>query len=106
MGGYVGQTTHSLETRPDQHRSAHLLLQPDRSALAEHTITQSHVIDWEAVKVVHQETGWRQRNGFYSLQNMGVARRCGYFLELSIIYVYRPVPGSHQCCRDLSLNIL
>ena len=38
---YVGQTKNSLDTRLSQHRAACRLLQPEKSALAEHSITRS-----------------------------------------------------------------
>ena len=58
---YIGQTTNSLHTRLQQHRAACRLLQPNKSALAEHSIEQSHAIDWANARVVTRQTAWRQR---------------------------------------------
>ena len=32
-----------------------------KSALAEHAATSNHIIDWDNVKVIEQETDWRLR---------------------------------------------
>ena len=58
---YVGQTKNSLRTRVQQHRAACRLLQPEKSALAEHAITSNHAIKWTDAKVISRQTGWRQR---------------------------------------------
>lgn len=58
---YIGQTKNSLTTRVNQHRAALRLLQPEKSALAEHAITSDHQIDWGNPKVLARETRWRHR---------------------------------------------
>ncbi len=58
---YIGQTTNSLATRLKQHRAACQHLQVEKSALAEHAVTNDHAIDWANAKVVHRETRWRHR---------------------------------------------
>lgn len=58
---YIGQTTNSLATRLKQHRAACQHLQVEKSALAEHAVTNDHAIDWANAKVIHRETRWRQR---------------------------------------------
>ena len=58
---YVGQTGNSLDTRLRQHRAASRLLQPERSALAQHSIEECHAIDWAGAKVIAKETRWRHR---------------------------------------------
>ena len=58
---YVGQTGNSLHTRLKQHQAACRLLQPEKSALAQHAIDEGHRIDWSKAKVVERATNWRQR---------------------------------------------
>ena len=85
---YIGQTKNSLQTRLQQHRSAWRLCQPEKSALAEHAITQSHAIDWDTAKVIHRETSWHQRifaEAFHACTNNDVMNRC----DLSLPSVYK-----------------
>ena len=58
---YIGQSKDCLHTRLEQHRSACRLLQPEKSALAEHSIKEGHNIDWKNAKVITRQTKWRQR---------------------------------------------
>ena len=58
---YVGQTGNSLHTRLQQHRAACRLLQPEKSALAQHSIDHAHRVDWSKAEVVERATNWRQR---------------------------------------------
>ena len=58
---YVGQTANSLATRVEQHRAACRLLHPQKSAVAEHSITEAHRIDFNNARILCKETRWRHR---------------------------------------------
>jgi len=58
---YIGQTGNSLATRVKQHKAACVHFQPQKSALAEHSLTASHQINWSGACVLSRETRWRQR---------------------------------------------
>ena len=58
---YVGQTKNSLKTRIAQHQAACRLLQPQKSALAEHSIDRSHRINWAGARILSKEVRWRHR---------------------------------------------
>jgi len=58
---YIGQTGNSLATRVKQHKAACKNQQPEKSALAEHSLTLSHQIYWTGARVLARETRWRQR---------------------------------------------
>ena len=76
---YVGQTTNSLKTRISQHKAAVRLLQTDKSALAEHSLSADHRIDWQNAGVLAQERSLRKRlflESFYSHKRSPVLNRC------------------------------
>jgi hypothetical protein len=80
---YIGQTGNSLQTRVKQHQAACRLWQPNKSALAEHSLGESHAIDWSAAKVVHRETKWRQRTlaeAAHTMKTIHPLNRCDLFL--------------------------
>ena len=58
---YIGQTKNSLATRLGQHRAALRLMQPEKSALAEHSIVTGHKINWADPRIVERESRWHQR---------------------------------------------
>lgn len=58
---YIGQTGNSFITRLGQHRSALRLSYPQKSAVAEHAIEESHNIDWESAKVIDKEDFYFKR---------------------------------------------
>jgi hypothetical protein len=58
---YVGQTGNSLATRLQQHRAACRNHQPEKSALAEHSLNVSHRVHWSGARVLAREANWRQR---------------------------------------------
>ena len=58
---YVGQTKNSLHTRVNQHRAACRLGQPEKSALAEHSWNENHVINWDGAHVLKTEDNYTQR---------------------------------------------
>ena len=80
---YVGQTKNSLRTRLGQHRTALSHMQPEKSALAEHALTEHHSIDWGKATVLSQETNWRKRlflESFHSQRKAPVLNRCDLFI--------------------------
>ena len=58
---YIGQTGNSFNTRLGQHRSALRLCYPQKSAVAEHAIEESHDIDWKSAKVIEKEEFYFKR---------------------------------------------
>ena len=58
---YVEETGSRFHTRLQQHRAACCLLQPEKSALAEHSIHHAHRVDWSKAEVVERATNWRER---------------------------------------------
>ena len=58
---YIGQTKNSLATRVGQHRAALRLMQPDKSAVAEHSILTGHKINWDQTKIEEKKDRWQQR---------------------------------------------
>ena len=58
---YIGQSGNSLQTRIGQHRAALRLLHPEKSALAEHSLSEDHRINWEDVDVLEHEPNYHKR---------------------------------------------
>lgn len=58
---YVGQTGNALSTRIQQHRAAFRLYQPDKSAIAQHSITEGHRIDWDNPTTLAQQSRYKER---------------------------------------------
>ena len=58
---YVGQTKNSLVTRLNQHRAACRLMQPEKSALAEHSVKNTHAIDWVSARVLVTKRNYQER---------------------------------------------
>ena len=87
---YVGQTKNSLKTRVSQHRAASRLLQPEKSAIAEHSIDSDHRIDWENPVILTRQAEWRKRlflEAWWTERHRDVAvNRCE-----AIPSVYRPL---------------
>ena len=80
---YVGQTKNSLQTRLSQHKAALRHLQTDKSALAEHCVTEDHQIDWSNARVLAQESDWNKRlflEAFFSQKMTPVLNRCEMFI--------------------------
>ena len=72
---YIGQTGNSLETRIQQHRAACCHQQPEKSALAEHSLTTLHQVDWSHARVLARQTNWRQRLFLESLHTKRMSGR-------------------------------
>ena len=49
---YVGETGRTIETRLKEHRRHFRLAQPEKSAVAEHSINEDHAIRWEDTKIL------------------------------------------------------
>ena len=77
---YIEQTGNSLVTRLQQHRAARKNLQPQKSALAEHSLNEAHRIDWPHARVLERESNWRKRlflEAFHTRRKSGVTlNRC------------------------------
>ena len=86
---YVGQTKNSLGTRVNQHRAALRLLQPEKSALAEHAIMCHHQIDWSNPKVLSRETRWRHRLFLETWHTLQMEDRSLNRCEGNLASVYR-----------------
>ena len=52
---YIGETARKLNTRPSEHKRHCRLLQPSKSAVAEHAITEDHNIDFDKSIVLANE---------------------------------------------------
>ncbi len=75
---YIGQTGNSLDTRLQQHRAACVHHQPEKSALAEHSLNASHRVDWSGARVLSREQQWRRR---LLLESIHTKRRTGRTLN-------------------------
>lgn len=58
---YVGMTNRSIKTRITEHKRHTRLQQPDRSAVAQHSLENNHTINFEQVEILAKE------RGFYNL---------------------------------------
>ena len=58
---YIGQTSKNLRDRVKQHRTATDKGKIDDSAIAEHSWSSHHNIDWENIKVLDQESVDKRR---------------------------------------------
>jgi hypothetical protein len=58
---YVGQTGRSMEARCKQHMRHIRLEQPEKSAVAEHSINTSHRIDFSSTPVLEKTAGYMDR---------------------------------------------
>lgn len=55
---YIGQTTRTIKQRKQEHQRHLRLLQPERSALAEHSIREDHKIRFDEVEVLARPRGY------------------------------------------------
>lgn len=58
---YIGETGRKLATRLQEHKRNCRLLQREKSAVAEHSLSQDHRIDFDAVKVIDKEGHFYRR---------------------------------------------
>ena len=84
---YTGQTGNSLQTRLKQHQAAVRLIQPNKSALAEHAIEEGHSVDWSSAEIVCHEKNYHERlflEAWHAKRNLCL-NRCD--LPISPLYV-------------------
>ena len=54
-------TLRNLETQLQEHRRHTEKCDPQRSAIAEHSVVQDHRINWDGARVLDVEQAWRPR---------------------------------------------
>ena len=83
MRSYVGQTRNSLATRVGQHRAALRLMQPEKSALAEHALSEGHQIDWSSADILSIENNAHRRlfvEALHTTKTNQPINRCELFI--------------------------
>ncbi len=88
---YIGQTKNSLSTRVGQHQAALRLMQPEKSALAEHAINCDHRIDWGNPAVIEKEARWRHRIFLETWHTQRMKEQCLNRCDGLFPSVYRPL---------------
>jgi hypothetical protein len=58
---YIGQTGRKIEERIKEHERNIRLKQTEKSAVAEHVITQGHEIEWEKTTLLHNNHRYKKR---------------------------------------------
>jgi hypothetical protein len=58
---YVGQTGRSIETRCKEHMRHIRLDQPEKSAVAEHSVNTGHQIDFSNITILDRTSGYMDR---------------------------------------------
>jgi hypothetical protein len=58
---YVGETGRQLGQRIKEHSAALRLIQPQKSALAQHAVNTAHDIDWASAAILDREAVWKKR---------------------------------------------
>jgi hypothetical protein len=79
---YIGETSRTIETRVKEHRRHLRLGQPEKSALAEHSLHENHNIHWEETKRLCHSNGYWDRLVKEAIQiklhDRTMNRDCGY----------------------------
>jgi predicted GIY-YIG superfamily endonuclease len=82
---YLGETGRTIATRIKEHLRHFKLCQPEKSAVAEHSISENHAIHWEDVKVISREKKYWERITKEAIEvrltNNNINRDGGYSLS-------------------------
>ena len=87
---YIGQSGNCVNTRVEQHRAAFRLINPSRSAVAQHALEEGHRIDWSNVEILAKETNYTKRlflESWFSKKFDNSLNRC----DLNIPSFYFPL---------------
>ena len=58
---YIGETSRTIETRTKEHQRHLRLAQPEKSAVAEHSVSEDHAIQWKETKLLCRARGYWDR---------------------------------------------
>ncbi|XP_046408192.1 uncharacterized protein LOC124172750 [Ischnura elegans] len=106
----VGETGRTIETRLKEHQRHFRLGQPEKSAVAEHSISSDHAICWEKTKVLCRiEKFWERltREAIEIRLNTTINRDTGYILSASwkpVLRSIREERGKRREALDQSQN--
>ena len=79
---YIGHSGNSLGSRISQHKASIRLLQPEKSALAEHSIQLNHSMNFDATKILAVESNYSKRilleSYFISKNSSAINKNCDW----------------------------
>jgi predicted GIY-YIG superfamily endonuclease len=78
---YLGETGRTIATRIKEHLRHLKLCQPEKSAVAEHSISENHANQWEDVKVISREKKYWERITKEATTNNNISRDGGCSLS-------------------------